>query len=181
MITTEAGTILPKTLDEFINWESTDGFKYEWNDGELIRFTGMKRNHLRLIQLLNLLFDKTKAKQENALLLCEQDVQLTGIQMRRPDMAYFSNEQIQASDDDEPIPAFCIEVISSNDQLNDVKAKLREYFKHGVQVVWVILPEQDMVEVYTSVKNITICTDADICSAKPVLDDFEISVKDLLS
>ncbi|GAB3514909.1 hypothetical protein GCM10027442_30280 [Emticicia fontis] len=37
-------TNLPRTLAEFIEWESNDGFKYEWNDGELIRFSGMKRN-----------------------------------------------------------------------------------------------------------------------------------------
>jgi Uma2 family endonuclease len=180
MVTTAPETALPKTLDEFINWEPTDGFKYEWNDGELIRFTGMKRKHLQLIKRLNRLFLTTASHQQGAELIAEQDVQLTGIQMRRPDMAFFTDEQIQSSDDDEPIPAFCIEVISSNDQLNDVKAKLREYFKHGVQVVWIIMPEQDMVEVYTSVKNVVICTDADVCSAKPVLDDFQISVSELL-
>jgi Uma2 family endonuclease len=180
MITTAPIASIPKTLDEFINWEPNDGYKYEWNDGELIQFTGMKRKHLRLIQILNLLFDTTKAKQQKAQLICEQDVQLTGIQMRRPDMAYFTDAQINA-EDEEPIPEFCIEVVSSNDQLNDVKAKLKEYFKHGVRVVWLIMPEQDMVEVYTSVKNVTICSDDDRCSAQPVLDDFEISVKELLT
>jgi len=72
-------------------------------------------------------------------------------------------------------------VVSSNDQINDIKLKLKEYFKHGVRVVWLIMPEQDMVEVCTSVKDVIICLDDDHCSAKPVLDDFEISVKDLLS
>ncbi len=32
------------------------------DDGELIRFTGMKSKHLKIIQALNLLFDTTKAK-----------------------------------------------------------------------------------------------------------------------
>jgi Uma2 family endonuclease len=100
--------------------------------------------------------------------------------MHQPDMAYFTDAQIKA-DDEESIPEFCIDVISSNDQINDVKAKLREYFKHGVRVVWLILPEQEMVEVYTSVKDVTICLDDDCCSARPVLADFEISVRALLS
>ncbi len=37
---------LPKTLAEFILWEPEDGLKYEWNDGELIKFTGMNRKQL---------------------------------------------------------------------------------------------------------------------------------------
>ncbi len=158
--------------------------RYEWNDGELIKFVGMKKKHLKLIQILSLLFDTTNAKKEKGLLICEQDVMLSGtppagIQIRRPGMAYFSNEQIR-DEQEEPVPAFCIEVISTYDQLNDVKKKLIEYFKHGVQVAWVILPEHAMVEVYTSIKNVTICMGSDICSAHPVLDDFEISVDDLL-
>ena len=181
MTTTETVATVPKTLEGFINWEPNDGYKYEWNDGELIRFTGMKRKHLRIIQTLNLLFDRTKAKQSKDQLIAEQDVQQTGIQIRRPDVAYFTDEQIKTSDDLGPIPSFCIEVVSSNDQINDIKLKLKEYFKHGVRVVWLIMPEQDMVEVYTSVKDVIICLDDDHCSAKPVLDDFEISVKDLLS
>lgn len=104
---------------------------------------------------------------------------LTGIQLRRPDMAFFTDEQIN-SEGDEPIPEFCIEIISSNDQINDVKKKIKEYFKHGVRVVWVVLPEEDIVEVYTSVKDVTICLEQDICSTEPVLNDFKISVDDLL-
>ena len=53
---------LPTTFEEFLRFEPTDGAKYEWNDGELIRFAGMKRRYLQLIQTLNLLFDQTTAR-----------------------------------------------------------------------------------------------------------------------
>ncbi len=43
MITTKEISTLPKTLAEFLEWEPEDGFKYEWNDGELIQFNGMDR------------------------------------------------------------------------------------------------------------------------------------------
>jgi hypothetical protein len=45
MIITKDPSVLPHTLEEFLSWESNDGFKYEWNDDEVIRFTGMKRKH----------------------------------------------------------------------------------------------------------------------------------------
>ena len=103
---------LPTSFEEFLRFEPIDGFKYEWNDGELIRFSGVKRKHLRIIQALSRLFDKTFAHQQGGLIICEQDVMLTAIQMRRPDVAYFSDEQIQKAEEEEVIPAFCIEIIS---------------------------------------------------------------------
>ncbi|MEI7582039.1 Uma2 family endonuclease [Runella sp.] len=172
-------SLLPQTLAEFERWEPNDGYKYEWNDGELIKFEGMKNKHLYLISILNELFDKTDAKKLRGQLLCEQDVMLTGIQLRRPDLAYFSREQIINSKTEEQIPEFVIEVISSTDQINEVKRKIIEYFKNGIRVAWLIYPDYQMVEIYTSLKHITVCTDADICSARPVLDDFEIAAADL--
>ncbi|GAB3514912.1 Uma2 family endonuclease [Emticicia fontis] len=133
---------------------------------------------MKLIKTLSRLFLTTQAHQNGGELICEQDVMLTGIQLRRPDMAYFSNEQIES--EEEAIPAFCIEVISTHDQINDVKKKIKEYFEHGVQVVWIILPDEAMVEVYTSVKEVKISMGEDTCSASPVLEDFNIQVNDLL-
>lgn len=76
---------LPQTLAEFMSWKPADGFKYEWNDGELIKFVGMNKQHLRLIRFLSRLFLKTKAHQEGGELIAEQDIKISGIQVRRPD------------------------------------------------------------------------------------------------
>ncbi|TAG65093.1 MAG: Uma2 family endonuclease, partial [Runella slithyformis] len=97
MATEIKNTVLPRTLAEFENWEPNDSFKYEWNDGEIIKFEGIKSKHLYLIGNLSELFDKTIAKKQRGQLICEQDVMLTGIQMRRPDLSYFSWEQIVKS------------------------------------------------------------------------------------
>ena len=143
MVAIREQTALPRTLAEFMAWEQPeDGFKYEWNDGELIKFTGMNRKHLKLIHILNRLFLKTKAHQNGGELIQENDVYLSGIQMRRPDLAFFSAEDIANSEDEEPIPEFAIEVISGNDQINHVEEKIIEYFKAGVKVVWLIFPEK---------------------------------------
>jgi len=49
-------TQLPQTFEEFLIWEPNDGFKYEWNDGELIKFTGMKKKQYYIYDVLNQLF-----------------------------------------------------------------------------------------------------------------------------
>lgn len=172
---------LPKTFEEFLQFEPNDSFKYEWNDGELIKFTGMNKTQLYIYQALNNIFCE-KGYWKNGTLVAEQDIMLTGIQMRRPDIAYFTKEQVKNTKNDiEEIPEFVIEVISGNDNINKVEEKIIEYYKAGVKIVWLIMAENKTVHVYTSKKTVTVCYDDDICSAKPVLEDFEISVNDIFA
>jgi Uma2 family endonuclease len=116
-------------------------------------------------------------------IIMEQDVMLSGIQMRRPDLSFFSGEQIDASatSGEEPIPEFLIEVISPTDDAEKVEEKLAEYFNSSVKVVWYIYPDNEVVYVYTSRKNVKICTELDVCSAYPVMKGFDISVRELLT
>ena len=173
----------PQTLAEFLEWESVDGNKYEWFDGQLVQFEKMKKKHLYLIRRLNRLFATTNAYQQGGELIAEQDVLLTPRQMRRPDLAYFSNEQIDNSPriEVEPIPAFAVEVISPTDDVEDVETKLVEYFKAGVRVVWHIYLENQAVYVYTSRRQVAIYIEDDLCSAAPVLPDFTIRVTELFA
>ena len=75
------------------------------------------------------------------------------------------------------------EVVATKEEVKSekVEEKLAEYFKSTVQVVWHIYPENHVVYVYTSRKNVKVCTDDDVCSATPVLPDFEIGVNELFS
>lgn len=181
MISTKNISDLPKTLEEFQNWEQIDGFKYEWNDGELIKFNGMNKTHLKIYQILLKLFVK-KGLIEFGTLVAEQDVWLSGIQMRRPDIAYFTDKQVDNTNNDhEEVPGFVIEIISGNDNINKVEEKIVEYYKAGVEVVWLIMPENEAVHVYTSRKNVKICTENDICTASPVLPDFALSANDIFA
>ncbi len=172
---------LPRTMAEFADWEPNDGFKYEWNNGELIKFIGMKQQQWYVYEMLNTLFIE-KGYYKLGTLMAEPDVMLTGIQMRRPDIAYFTKEQIRQGKTNQEyiIPAFVIEVISTNDQIIPVRNKLNEYFKAGVSVVWLVFADEQAVEIYTSRRDVKICLENDICSASPVLPEFEISVSELL-
>lgn len=164
-------------------WEPNDGYKYEWNKGESIQFVGLKQRHLLIIRTLSRLFTATDAFRHGGALISGQNVMLSDNQLRRPDFAFFKNEQINnsLSSQDEPIPVFIIEVASSPDNAIKVEDKLIEYFKCGVQVVWHVFPENRVVYVYTSRKNVKICTEDDLCSAHPVLPDFKVSVNNLFT
>ena len=172
---------VPKTLAEFLNWEPNDGFKYEWNDGELIKFIGMNKKQVYIYDvLLDLLYEKGYKKV--GALISEYDTMLSSIQMRRPDIAYLTKEQIQLGrKGKDVIPEFVIEIISETDQFYKIEDKITEYFKAGVKVIWNIVPEHKLVYIYTSRKTVRICSDNDICSADPVLPDFTIAVNDIFT
>nr|WP_299418435.1 Uma2 family endonuclease [uncultured Emticicia sp.] len=128
---------------------------------------------LKLIRTLNRLFLKTNAHQVGGELIQEND------------LVFFSAEDIEKSDEIKPIPAFVIILISENDKVGDIQEKISEYFKAGVggvplKVVWLVFPEEKSVHVYTSRRDVKICIENDICSAAPVLPDFEIGVDVLL-
>ena len=181
MVLTQEISTLPKTLAEFMLWEPEDGYKYEWNDGELIQFTGMNKKQVYIYDLLlDLFIDKGYKK--NGTLVSEYDTMLSGIQMRRPDIAYLTKEQIvQTRAGVDVIPEFVIEILSESDNVNKVEEKVAEYFKAGVRVVWNIYLEQKVIYVYTSRREVKICIEDDVCSAKPVLPDFEISVSQIFA
>ena len=73
---------------------------------------------------------------------------------RRPDVAFVSTARwpldraLPETGDWDVVPDLTRQVISPNDVFKNVLAKVREYFHYGVQVVWVIAPEERQVYVY---------------------------------
>ena len=102
---------------------------------------------------------------------------------RRPDVCWLTDAQIdRLTYNNGEVPDFIIEVVSTNDQMNKVHKKMRNYEKAGVKIVWHIFPLLDEVHIYGGdhLDSMTVCRDEKICSAAPVLPDFAISVRDLL-
>lgn len=174
-----AGKTMSK--DDFLRWESDDEYVYEWNEGVLEPTQGMKQEEMQIARLLCRSFTKTEAYRQKGELMLEIDCWLTKQQMRRPDLAFYTDEQIlKANKGERSVPTFVIEIISEFDELIKVEKKLIEYFEAGVQVVWRVIVEMKTVYVYTSPKTIVVCTENDLVSAAPAVPDFQVSVQDLL-
>lgn len=75
---------------------------------------------------------------------------------RRPDVAFVSAErwpldrEIPAVGDWKVVPNLAVEVVSPNDIFQAVLAKMHEYFRLGVQQVWIVAPLDQEVYVYES-------------------------------
>lgn len=161
-----------------------DGYKYEWADG-VVEKTKRTMDKKQIFMLINLLahFKLLESKGKVfGYLVPEVDLIFLD-KYRRPDIAWLTTEQAYnlADPNARDVPAFVIEVISTNDQINLVKKKMANYRDAGVKVVWHIFPELQQVDVYTgpNLNHMTTFVGDEICTAAPVLPDFAISVNDI--
>jgi Uma2 family endonuclease len=100
---------------------------------------------------------------------------------RRPDVAFVSVERwplnrIVPDGDWEIVPSLAVEVISPNEFFEDVIAKIAEYFRCGVEQVWVVIPRQKQVYVYQSFTLLRILTIADELDGGKLLPGFHLPV-----
>ncbi len=168
------------TLEEFYRryGDRKDGFKYEFQFGFVEKTPRtMTFEQLFIAQNLTRKFAQTQAYADRCELVQEVDQMTSADQMRRPDLSLATAERIRKKDN--RVSEFVIEIISGTDRNEDTSRKMEEYFAAGVRVVWHILPKTRRVEVYTSPLEVKICKGEMICSAAPVLLDFEISVDDI--
>lgn len=175
-----------------ITWEAfqqkylsrEDGYKYEWVNG-LVEKTKRSMDKRQLYLLVNLLRQFSSLKNKGKVmgdLISEPDLFFLA-NHRRPEVAWLTEEQVYslAKHGANEVPAFIIEVISSNDQINAVKEKMVNYRDAGVQVVWQIFPKFKQVEVYSGARlgESKVCEGGDVCSAAPALPGFAMPVKDI--
>jgi len=177
---TDSGTLV--SFEDYMKlyYNAEDGFKYEWNNGKIEKTANMNQAQTAILNLLMRLFIKTKTFQEGGQWNPEVDMWTNKTQFRRPDLSiYHAHQEKGLINEENEIAPWIGEIISPSDNINTVNGKLHEYFAAGVQVVWHIFPSLDEVYVYTAPDEVTICRGNRICSAKPALDDFEISAEDI--
>lgn len=164
---------------EFLELQDQTEKVFEYVEGEVIEITSMKNTELHTISKILRKFAQTKAYQNQAELFQEVDCWLSENQMRRPDLAYFTREQIlEASKGAHPIPAFVIEIISENENGNYIENKILEYQKAGVQIIWCIYPKLKRVKVVRG-KEARYYEEGEELNASPVIEDLKIKVSEL--
>lgn len=171
-----------------ISWEAfekkylirEDAYKYEWVDGMVEKTKrAMDFKQFIIYANLNACLEsiREKGKNPDGIFIQEGDI-FFAANHRRPDIAWFTNEQIaRTAHGENQVPRFVIEVISNKDQMNLVHKKMQDYRAANVETVWHVVPHIEEVHVYGGVqlKRMTVCKGDDICSADSVIEGFEIS------
>lgn len=132
---------IPMTKEEFLKWNPDDGFLYEYDGAYAEQNHAMKNTERYLVRNIQRNYQTTDAFRQNDWLFEETECWVTEKQMRRPDVALFTDAQIRESTaGGNPVPAFVIEVISEHDKANKIERKVGEYFRAGCKFFGTFTP-----------------------------------------
>jgi Uma2 family endonuclease len=173
----------------YLSWEEfekeylsrEDEFKYEWVNGKVVKTKNVMYQHQYFIldNLLELFFKLRFEKKVSGKLWTEIDSFFTNKAHRRPDMAWFSDEQAaRMAHRQNQVPKFIIEIVSDNDNADNLLDKLSDYADAHVEVVWLISPKLEQVHIYAGTNRGVFKGDM-VCSAEPVLPEFQISANEI--
>jgi Uma2 family endonuclease len=104
---------------------------------------------------------------------------------RRPDVAFVSfdrwpaNRRPPSVNAGPVVPDLAAEIVSPTDHLIDVIEKVDEYFRAGARLVWLVLPRQERVYVYTSPTTARILTRSDDLTGDTIVPGFRMPLADL--
>jgi Uma2 family endonuclease len=99
-----------------------------------------------------------------------------------PDVAYYLDaktyDELHPKWGEEP-PVLAVEVLSPNDKMSKVNAKIADYLKNGVQVVWLLDPEEKHVTVYLPARAFEIIPESTDLTGGNELPGFTCRVADI--
>ena len=104
---------------------------------------------------------------------------------RRPDVAFVSfdrwprHRRIPRTEAWEVLPNLVVEVVSRTDTGDLIVDKIAEYFRAGVERVWVVFPSQGQVYAYDSPTSVRILARTDELSGDPILPHFRLPLVEL--
>jgi Uma2 family endonuclease len=104
--------------------------------------------------------------------------------VRKPDVSFVARGRLP--EDEEPDawikipPDLAVEVISPNDRVYDLDAKLADYRKVRVPLVWVINPESRTATVYRADGSVRILFEDDELTGEDVIPGFCCPLRDIL-
>ncbi len=122
--------------------------RMEIEDGELVLLAGASAKHQRVLtNLLLLLGNDPQMKAAGAILPAPFDVVVTQdpLRVRQPDVVYVRYEKVGGSVESldalarlEVAPDLVVEILSPNDTIENLNAKLEDYHTLGVSEVWLV-------------------------------------------
>ncbi len=103
---------------------------------------------------------------------------------RSPDVAWIRRERWEALTPEQrrkfpPIaPDFIIELRSATDDLETLRQKMQEYLDAGVQLGWLINPQQQQVEIYRPAQDVEVRNLPTELSGENILPGFSLNLAD---
>jgi Uma2 family endonuclease len=79
------------------------------------------------------------------------------------------------------VPDLAVEVLSRHETAAEIRRKLKEYFRAGTRLVWLVDPRKRTVAAHTSPKAATILAESETLTGGEVLPGFKLPLKQLFA
>jgi len=181
-------------LDEFM--AEMERAPFELIDGEKKQIMSGVFDHMMVVHALNLAFTLYLIHNPIGMAFVEGTFVLPDVMTtnwvkgsRIPDMMFVGKDKFNAyleSPFARPgapfavIPDLAIEVVSPTDKFDDVDKKIALYLQDGVQMIWVINPQQKTAGVYLTHQTLRLSGDATLTGGD-VLPGFELKLRELFA
>lgn len=103
--------------------------------------------------------------------------------VRAPDAAFVTSvraaQQMHRQGFFDGAPDLAVEVVSPEDTIGEIDAKVVEYLEAGTRLVWIIHPRTRTITVYRSLDQVRVLTANDTLDGGDVLPEFAVTVKEI--
>ena len=153
-------------------------------DGTLVEKTVGSEESELAIWIAVLLSNHTRPRKLGSVLGADGMIRLRAGLVRIPDVSFVSVDRLPGGKlPRKPIldivPNLVVEVLSESNTAKEMKRKLREYFKAGVELVWHVDPLSRIVEVYTAPDKRVVLRGSQTLTGGRVLPGFKVMLKQL--
>ena len=173
------------TADDLLRLDA-QGVRGELIRGALIKMTPAGREHGQIVMNLGAeLRNYIKPRKVGILVGSDSGVWLERDPdtVREPDVAFFSAEKIPLDADipgyAEVAPDLVVEIVSPTDRLAAVNDKALMWLRYGVRLVWVVRPDERMVDVHRDVHPVAALAESESLDGADVLHGFSCAISEV--
>ena len=162
-----------------------DDYRYELVAGRVIRMSPVGYLHGKVVAKLFFLLMRHVRAEDLGAVVTEVGFTLASDPdtVRAPDVAFIARHRIPSP---EPRgfwkgpPDVAIEVLSPDDRLTEVRAKIEEYLAHGVRAVVIVDPDDSSVAVHRASRGVVTLYARDELNLDDVVAGFRCAVDEIL-
>ena len=172
------------SVNSLEDWLQNPPDNTEWVNDHLINKKGMGLRHSQIQSRLSRYWGNyVDAGKQGGEVYTDVPCR-TNKQGRRPDVAYLSPELLTQYNNVDVLPQsfpLIAEIVSPNDEMEDVFLKVNEYLQSGCQEVWLVLPESHWIIITITQQKRTLLTVGDVVRTQVTLPNFKVEVDKLLA
>ena len=141
------------TYDDYLTFPDSDGIRKEIIEGELFMSPAPAMKHQSTLRNLFRIIDKFVLENElGEVFFAPCDVIFSNINVMQPDILFISREnyKILTALNIQGAPDLLVEILSPSSIENDRIYKKLVYEKFGVKEYWIVDPQEEIIEVWSS-------------------------------